>query len=170
MLQTSQIDSLWNQYYPNVFAYFYRRVVNYLDVEDLAAITMNTFLSKLELGEIQLDQYYGYLWKIARTQLVEFFRSKSKFPISIDISNLNSQEPSSEEQVKSTQYELLIQQVFSQAEQILKPDELFLLQLSYRDGKNSVQISQQTGQNPATIRKRLSRIIAKLKTNLTPTY
>jgi RNA polymerase sigma factor (sigma-70 family) len=169
MLTETQIDLLWNEYYTRVFAYFYKRVNSYEDTEELASTSMTLFLSKAEKEEISADAQYGYLWKIVRTQLANHLRTKLSKPIPISLENDEDFEMSDMESKTSTQYESLIQSVFQQAENILKPDEFLLLKLSYQDGKNSIQIADQLSSNPVTIRKCLSRIIKKLKTTLKPT-
>jgi RNA polymerase sigma factor (sigma-70 family) len=168
MLTESQIDSLWNEYYQRVFAYFYKRINSYEDTEELAATSMTLFLSKVDKEEISSDAQYGYLWKIVRTQLANHLRIKLSKPIPISLENDEDFEMSDIESKISAQYESLIQSVFQQAEHLLKPDEFLLLKLSFQDGKNSIQIADQLSSNPVVIRKRLSRIIKKLKTTLKP--
>jgi RNA polymerase sigma factor (sigma-70 family) len=168
MLTETQIDSLWNEYYTRVFAYFYKRVNSYEDTEELAATSMTLFLSKVEKEDISSDAQYGYLWKIVRSQLANHLRSKLSKPNTVSLENDEDFEISDVETQTSAQYESLIQSVFQQAEYLLKPDEFLILKLSYQDGKNSIQIADQLSSNPVAIRKRLSRIIKKLKTTLKP--
>jgi RNA polymerase sigma factor (sigma-70 family) len=168
MLTEPQIDSLWNEYYSRVFAYFYKRLNCYEDTEELASTSMTIFLSKMEQEEISLDAQYGYLWKIVRSQLANRLRIKLSKPSTISLENDEDFEMSDIESKTSAQYEILIQSVFEQAEHILKHDELQLLKLSYQDGKNSIQIAGQLSSNPVAIRKRMSRITKKLKTSLKP--
>jgi RNA polymerase sigma factor (sigma-70 family) len=166
MLNTAQLNALWNLYYPNVFAYFYKRVNNYTDVEDLAAQTMTAFLGKIERDGL-LDQPHGYLWRVAKSQLAEYLRKKYNHA---STQELTENHDVTDESKVSEAYEHLISQVFTQAKSVLTPEELYLLTLTYQDGLNSVQIGTKLSKPPATIRKRLSRIIKKLKTNLTLSY
>jgi RNA polymerase sigma factor (sigma-70 family) len=164
MLNSSQIDALWSEYYPKVFAYFYKRISNYADVEDLASITMTVFLDKISQVGI-LDQPHAYLWTIARSKLADFLRKKqSNREISVEQFTVDVEDNS----VVSLNYEKLIQQVFHTAQAVLSADELYLLTLTYQEGKTSQEVATLLSANAATVRKRLSRILSKLKTNLTP--
>ena len=162
MLNQSQLNALWNQYYPNVFAYFYKRVNNYADVEDLSAQTMTALLTKIERDGL-LEQPHGYLWRVAKTQLAGYLRTKYKNPV---YQELTPQHDIDDDSKTSEAYEHLILQVFHNAKSILTAEELYLLTLTYQDGLNSTQIGEKLAKPPATIRKRLSRIIKKLKLNL----
>lgn len=168
-MHETQLNALWGEYYPRVFAYFFKRVNNYQDCEELAANSMTIFLNKIEQGNLNLDNYYGYLWKIARTQLVNHIRSKNNKPLLNTLLEDEDFEVSDLEKKLSKQYETLVLSVFDQAKHILNSEEFYLLKLSYQEGKNSPQIAQELSLNTAAIRKRLSRIISKLKTNLKPT-
>ena len=168
MFHESQIDNLWNQYYPQVFAYFFKRVDNYHDCEELASTAMTIFLDKIVQDKLHLDNYYGYLWSICRTQLVNYIRAKKPKPALVSIESDQEIEIQGLEQSISKQYEQLILSVFEQAKNLLTSEELYLLRLSYQEGKNSHQIASELSSNSVAIRKRISRVILKLKTNLKP--
>ena len=168
MFHESQIDNLWSEYYPRVFAYFFKRVDNYQDCEELASTTMTIFLDKIGQGKLHLENYYGYLWAISRTQLVNYIRAKKSKPALVSIDNDREIEALTLEQSTSMQYEKLILSVFEQAKDLLTTEELYLLKLSYQEGKNSHQIASELSSNSVAVRKRISRVITKLKTNLKP--
>jgi RNA polymerase sigma factor (sigma-70 family) len=168
MLNENQLDALWSEYYPRVFGYFFKRVISYEDCEELASTSMSIFLTKIENGDLKLSAYYGYLWQIVRTQLVNYIRSKNSKPAIVTLLDNEEFEISDLEQQISSQYENLILSVFNQANHILSSEEFYLLQLSYQEGKNSTQISKDLNINASTVRKRISRIVTKLKTNLKP--
>jgi RNA polymerase sigma factor (sigma-70 family) len=168
MLHETQLDTLWSEYYPRVFGYFFKRVNSYEDCEELAATSMTIFLNKIENGDLKPTAYYGYLWKIARTQLVNHIRSKNSKPAIVSLLDNEDFEISDLEQRISNQYENLILSVFNQANRILSSEEFYLLKLSYQEGKNSTQIAKDLSINAVAVRKRISRIITKLQTNLKP--
>jgi RNA polymerase sigma-70 factor, ECF subfamily len=168
MLNQPQIESLWNEYYPKVFGYFFKRIENYEDCQDLASKTMTVFLDKIDANQLSPDVYYGYLWKVARTNLINHINARKTRNQVFSVENEEFFEQIEDEKVKSQQYENLVLSVFDQARNILTSDELFLLNLSYQQGKNSQQIALELESSSSAIRKRLSRTIQKLKTNLKP--
>jgi DNA-directed RNA polymerase specialized sigma24 family protein len=71
-------DSLWETYYPRVFAYFYKRLNIREDVEDLTSLTMTSFMDGMLDESKQIAKPDAYLWRIAHNQLALFLRDKYK--------------------------------------------------------------------------------------------
>jgi DNA-directed RNA polymerase specialized sigma24 family protein len=72
------INAEWEIYYPKVYGYFFRRLNNRLDVEDLTSLVLSQFFQTLldqEKASRILNQN-AYLWKIARNQLATFIDTK----------------------------------------------------------------------------------------------
>ena len=59
--QIDKITNLWNELYPRVYGYFYRRIDNQTAVEDLTASVLSSFLKNVENGKIKKNNF-GYLW------------------------------------------------------------------------------------------------------------
>lgn len=93
----TELTAIWDEFYPMVYGYFFRRITNKVDVEDLTAITMNQFVMSIANPEtsVRIVNYKAYLWKIAHNQLVNFIRRKSKSLITVgyndDLTGINSE-------------------------------------------------------------------------------
>lgn len=63
----------WNHWYNKVYGYFYRRVSDKFQVEELTAETLTEFF----LSEKEVDSEAGFVWKIARYNFIDYIRSKN---------------------------------------------------------------------------------------------
>ena len=70
----------WNYWYPLVYGYFYRRMNNRDDVEDLTANTLNAFFMK---EGVQNDK--GFVWQTAKNQLYKYIEAKKMIPDMINL-------------------------------------------------------------------------------------
>jgi RNA polymerase sigma factor (sigma-70 family) len=160
-LTNQQISELWNEYYPRVYGYFYKRVTNQADVDDLTSVTLTGFIQNLRTKEVL--QPAGLLWKIARNQLCLYIKHKTKNLLSIDnLDEFESQETTEDTEI-SQKYQDLLKAVMIKAETFLTPEDLALLKRSYFEEQNSVQIAKEMDTTPGNVRIRLMRITQKLK-------
>jgi RNA polymerase sigma factor (sigma-70 family) len=160
-LTQQQITELWNEYYPRVYGYFFKRVTSQTDVDDLTSVTLTGFIQNLDTKEIL--QPAGFLWKIARNQLCLYIKHKSKNPISIDnLGEFESLETTEDTEI-SQKYQDLLQEVLLKAESFLTADDLSILKRSYFEQQTSTQIARDMDTTPGNIRIRLMRITQKLK-------
>jgi RNA polymerase sigma factor (sigma-70 family) len=160
------LQNIWNEYYPKVYGYFFKRVDNKTDVEDLTSITMERYLNIFidEQKAVRVTNKHAYLWKIANNQLADFITSKQKRFISLglndDISDLNLEA----EKQYSSRYEDKISCLSACIKESLKDPEAKIVEMSFLEEMTSVQIGNYFGITPENVRKKISRSITKLKT------
>ena len=89
-MNNQTLQQKWDVYYPKVYGYFFRRVNNKTDVEDLTSMVLHKFFEVLINPEksATLNNKNGYLWKIAHNHLVDFIKNKQKRPIVISIEKI----------------------------------------------------------------------------------
>lgn len=159
---------IWEKYYPRVYGYFFRRIDNQQDIEDLTSLCLTILLEQSQQKVIKNIDLY--LWKIVFNQLQEYFRSKSKIPVSLEIIENISQkeleiwEKKQQENQKNDQHQKLIELIINTAKKFLKPQELDLFFSYYQE--SNVFLEQKYNLKPATLRQRIKRIKTKLKKNL----
>jgi|LakMenEpi03Aug12_release.lakeMendotaPanAssembly.Ray.scaffolds.fasta_scaffold183268_2 RNA polymerase sigma factor (sigma-70 family) len=162
----NEINQLWEKYYPKIYGYFYKRVSNLADVDDLSSTTANAFFETL-LDTHKLDKIHqleSYLFKIAHNQLVNFIKFKSKQPTLIGLTDQFDISPEAQ-QARSENYESQISAIFNFAKNCLSDEENKILELNLKQELNSIEIGQKLNLKPNTVRQKLKRIIAKLKKN-----
>jgi RNA polymerase sigma-70 factor, ECF subfamily len=155
-------NKLWDDYYPKVFGYFYRRVNNRQDVEDLTSLTLAGFFVAIQKSEI-LNQN-ALIWKIAHNQLVSFIRTKSKNPISIDFSTDEILIDEKAENTRSGNYTHKLESLLQCINNQLTGDQKLIVQNSIIDDKKSYEIAIEMNITASNVRQILSRSIQKLKT------
>jgi RNA polymerase sigma-70 factor, ECF subfamily len=154
-------NKLWDEYYPKLFGYFYRRVNNRQDVEDLTSLTLVGFFAAIQRSEAVSQN--ALIWRIAHNQLVNFIRTKSKNPISIDFSTDENILDEKVENIRSDNYiykmEALLQCINNQ----LTDEQKSIVQSSIIDDKKSHDIAIEMNMTASNVRQILSRSINKLK-------
>lgn len=175
--QIDEITDIWNELYPRVYGYFWRRIENQSTVEDLTANTLSSFLINVQNGKIARDNF-GYLWQIARNYLFEYCRRKPKSFISLT----DFDEDFVDEKLANRNAEL-IEKIKFAAQKCLKNDEFTMFCDYYSSDLGSKPIfnSQNSSNNsvpnsdnltdkynlkPATLRQKIHRIKLKLQKEL----
>ena len=165
-MTVENVEQLWLEYHPKVYGYFFRRVNNRQDVEDLTSITLSVFVEKILNPNILIKSPQGFLWKIAHNQLLVFINLKSKNAIAVttfeDFENYKPEEISVETtQAQSLKFrkEKLLECVQNQ----LSETELYIVKKLIMDDIKAVDLARQTKQKPENIRQKLSRSLKKLR-------
>jgi RNA polymerase sigma factor (sigma-70 family) len=159
----------WNYWYPLVYGYFYRRVNNPTDVEDLTANTLNAFFMK---AEIENDK--GFVWQTAKNQLYKYIESKKLIPDMINLDDNYDAEKQTyayfEEHIEtkySVHYREKMKQLLDCCRKQLNKQDYEIVFSSIIDNQNSTEIGNDLNISPATIRQKLKRSIIKLKKGCT---
>jgi RNA polymerase sigma-70 factor, ECF subfamily len=154
-------NKLWDDYYPKVFGYFYRRVNNRQDVEDLTSVTLAGFFANISRSEV-LNQN-ALIWKIAHNQLVSFIRSKSKNPVSIDLSSDENHTDYKIDDLRSDNYKFKLTALQECIQNQLTGDQKLIVHKSIIEDQKSHDIGLEMNLSAANVRQILSRSISKLK-------
>lgn len=167
-MNTQTLDQEWKYWYPRVYGYFYKRLNDQWEVEELTSVTLtNAFLKKDEI-----QNFKAYIWKIAHNQLVTYIRTKSTklIPISTeDLDMIADDTPTFEVEIqiessRSQNYLQTRSQILDCVDKNVKNSiDREILKQSIGEDKNSTELGQIHGLAPTTIRKKLSRAISKIK-------
>lgn len=157
-------DAMFELYYPKLYGYFFRRVNNKADVEDLAMVTITNFFEVIQKKDLEFPA--NYLWKIAHNQLVNFysFNSKHKMPIGFDdLETIDKLIDVGVENNRSPYFTLRVETLLKCMQNHLDKVEYDLVQASIFAGKNSTELAAETGLKADNIRQKLHRIFKKTK-------
>jgi RNA polymerase sigma factor (sigma-70 family) len=168
MLMTNSVNlqEQWEYWYPRVYGYFYKRVNDKTEVEDLTANTISTvFMAK----NVQNTQ--AYMWKVAHNYLVKFINTKttSYMIVALD-ENIDVWQPDdvdiyTEETVSSHYSQKLAQLKECIANRLSEPSDIKLIELCIYQEKNSTEVGEILHIKADTIRQKLSRLLKKLRTH-----
>jgi RNA polymerase sigma factor (sigma-70 family) len=159
--------NIWNEYYPKVYGYFFKRVDNKNDVDDLTSLVMEKYLNLFQDSEKanQVTNKHAYLWKIANNQLADFIKNKQKRIVTIGLNDeLFSLEVELEKNY-SSRYLDKFSCLIDCMRESLKDQDLRIVQMSFLEEFNSKEIGQILNLTSENVRKKLSRSISKLKTS-----
>lgn len=154
-------NKLFDEYYPKVFGYFFRRVNNRQDVEDLTSISISGFFDNI--AKYQIINRNALIWKIAHNQLVNFIRSKSKIPVSINFSTDYEIIDDQIENQRSDNYKFKIAALQECIQNQLTENQQIIVHNSIIEDQKSYEIAKELNLTSANVRQILSRSIAKLK-------
>jgi RNA polymerase sigma factor (sigma-70 family) len=138
---------LWELYYPRVFGYFYKRIDNKTDVEDLTSMALSNFLITIldEQRGKRIENQQAYLWKIANNQLCQFIKFKSKLPVVIGLNdNLDSVNLIIERH-ESLRHKEKVQELNKCLEESVKEQDLEMLKCLLIDDKSSKEVGREFG-------------------------
>jgi RNA polymerase sigma factor (sigma-70 family) len=155
----------WEQYYPLVYGYFFRRVNQRQDVEDLTSMVLEDFLQVLSNPDKvkRVQNIHGYLWKIAHNYLYHFIDRKTKRPLPISLDdNLEACDQMVEDQ-RSDYYEQRLEHVLNCVKKELSGQEYDIVELAIIKEVKSPEIGARLQLKADNVRKKLSRALDKLR-------
>jgi RNA polymerase sigma-70 factor (ECF subfamily) len=150
------LAAVYDFYARRIFRYFYSRVENSADADDLTA---QTFLSVIEaLPRYQLrGQFTAWIFQIARSKIMDFFRrNHSKVQKEAGLSGIVFDE-TLEKVIQGQTVETLRLMI-----QLLDEDERELLRLRFVVDLSYVEIAELLGRKEDAVRKSVNRIIERL--------
>lgn len=159
------INKEWEIYYPKVYGYFFRRLSNRQDVEDLTSLVLFQFFQTQSNPEksTQIINKHGYLWKIAHNQLATFINTKTKQVVQVSLDdNLDSIQSDLENQT-SSEYKLRIEKLLECIKKSLTGLDFSIVNMSLIKDRKSPDIANILNLTAQNVRKRLSRSVTKLK-------
>ena len=160
------IDQLWEEYYPKVYGYFYRRITNTEDVEDLTSIVLTQFLTKLLDESTTIAKPHAFLWKVAYFHLVDFIDHKNKKPMPISVDSLDTEFEAPddlESRLQAGELNQKLEKILIFAKTSLNQEEYTIFSRSYLDGDKIMDIAHDLDLKANTVTIKLRRVIQKLK-------
>jgi RNA polymerase sigma factor (sigma-70 family) len=144
----------WNYWYDLVYAFFYRRLNNQTDVEDLTADVLSTFFLKEE----RPDNDISYLWGIAKKKFLKFLEQKNKNKL------LNYEDLEDFEYAQNSAYKYKIEALKECLKKQTSDLDQKIINACILENFGSQEVSQKLNLSPDNIRQRLSRSLSKLRT------
>lgn len=176
-ISTQDVNKAWEYWYPLVYGYFFRRVNNQTDVEDLTANTLTALLTN---SEVQNPK--AFVWQTAKNQLYKFIQQKANTPYSMDMQSPDSEhiinqhslhhqsiayDENELDQLRSPHYMEKMTQLIECCKNQLTTEDYQLVCASIIDNKNSTELGQIFQIKANTIRQKLKRNFDKLRKHCT---
>lgn len=142
----------WDDWYDKIYGFYFRRLDNVSDVEDLTAETLNSFF----LSKSQIEDQTSFIFQIARNKLNTFLKAKYKNNLvgALD-DNLEIGHSPNFEKFKSDLQNCISKHVSDLDQQILN--------LVVVEDFQSKEVAQKLGITATNVRTRLHRSLKLLK-------
>ena len=149
----------WDTWYDKIYGYFFRRVNNQFDVEELTAVTLNNFC----LTEKVLENESAYIFGIAKYKLLDYIRQKYKKPAMHSIEDVDSIEDMVDDYNPS--YSDRLEKLKQCMQETLKGDDMQIVELCVMYDFSGPKVAEKMNLSAVNVRAKLSRSIKKLKLN-----
>ena len=154
-----ELKLFWDNYYPKVFGFFFKRVQSLSDVEDLTSLIMTQILQKLA-DQHEIENLHSYLWKMCRYKLHDYINQKKNLPNLVELKEYDDDGLLTSPQ---STYKIQADEILKFAKSYIKDDEYFILEMNLIQEFNSTEIGQKLNIKANTVRQKLKRIIHKLQ-------
>ena len=162
-MSPNEIEELWKEYYPKVFGYFFRRVDNRQDVEDLTSLVLTAYLNALSERRDEIKNPHGYLWRIAHNYLVNFIKNKTKNPVFVAFTEDLEVIDESIEIHRSERFNAKTQDLMQCVKDNLPELDFKIVELIVMFDRKSAEVAEELNLTAVNVRQKLSRSLKKLK-------
>jgi RNA polymerase sigma-70 factor (ECF subfamily) len=159
-------SKIYDFYYPQIFGYVLKRVV---DVEVARDITSETFfkcLKNIEKFKWRGTSFSSWLYKIASNEIVNFFRKGKYKPVSFEkisepssLSNPSQEIIEAEEKMKKEEEFLELHQKIKKLPQIYQE----VIVLKFFEKKKTKEIAEILGKSEGAVKSLVHRAIERLR-------
>ncbi|GAB4147628.1 MAG: RNA polymerase sigma-70 factor [Patescibacteria group bacterium] len=158
-----EIENLWDDYYPKVYGYFFRRIDRKDEVEDLTSLTMQRFLQTLINRAAEIENRNAYLWQIARNELIRYIQQKQTRVQTVELTEDHGTDQTSIDEFRSSHYQEKVAQLLHCVEKNLQGVDLHIMREAVMNDRTSVELAQELNLKADNIRQKLSRGIKKIR-------
>jgi RNA polymerase sigma factor (sigma-70 family) len=159
------VDQEWDYYYPKIYGYFYRRLNNRIDVEDLTSVTLTQFFQVMldEEKSRKIEDPLAYAWKIAHNQLVYFIKTKSTQKVTVGLVDELFSIDDDFERLESENFRLRKEQLMGCVQKTLTGQDYQIVIMSVIEDRKSAEVGDALELSSDTVRQRLVRALKKLR-------
>lgn len=154
----SAFEELYRRHSGRVFGYLKKKIPDVREAEDL----LQQVFMKFHHSRKSYNSDYPvltWIFAICRNTIIDFFRKKK--PVVVAIEKINLATDPSQETEDSFPIE---QALIDESLKSLSLQEKKLLKMRFEEGLSFEQISNSLGASPVSLRKRMSRSLAKMRT------
>lgn len=155
---------LYDQYFPKIYSYIYRRVHNTQLAEDLVAETFYKALANIGRFKWQERSFACWLYTIARNQVVDNYRKHE--PVLMDDGTLGDLIAPDREDPETIVLQLNTAEEIMAAIHTLSADQQDALLLRFREGLRLKEIAQIMDKNEGAVKSLLFRGLKSLRRKL----
>ncbi len=153
-----QFKEIW----PRIYRFFYYKMQNREEAEELTQETFRRILPQLEAGKVEPYKLASYTAAAARNLLVDTWRSRGRQPLTTSLEGLKEKGWDYPEQATEVEEKLMVQQALK------KLNEEHRIVLTYRiiEGWPVDEVARKMKRSPGAVRSLQFRAVKALKDTL----
>jgi RNA polymerase sigma-70 factor (ECF subfamily) len=148
-------SELYRRHVDLIFRYVLLRVGDESVAEDLTSEVFVRALEALDAYEDRGAPFAAWLYRIAHSRVVDFWRRSQRTPVSIDAGEFDLS-------VEATSRDVLAYSVLADALKRLTAEQQEVIILKYVEGYNAAEIAQLTGRTEGAVKAMQHRALASL--------
>lgn len=151
----SKIEELW----PRVFRFFYYRVQNREEAEELTQDTFHRIYRRIDSEGLDAEKLEPYIFTAARNQLTDMWRKRGRHPGTLSVQQLQNQGWDLAENPPEVEDKMTIQQALNQ----LNIDYRRVLTWRIIEGRPVEEVAKKMKRTPGAVRSLQFRAVRALK-------
>lgn len=159
-LERSDLDGLFQEYYPRIFNYLYYRTLDRATADDLASNVMVSIVRNFASYDAQKGTLDAWVFRIARNELYSYYRSRRP-TVDIDAVGEGAFATTDDEDVLDERGQM-VRELLTH----LTEDERELIYMKYWEELSNKEIAERLGLNPSTVSTQLWRANNKMRSAL----
>ncbi len=157
-----ELEGQFKEIWPRIYRFFYYKLQNREEAEELTQETFRRVLPQLEAGKVEKHKLAGYTAAAARNLLVDTWRSRSRQPHTTSLDGLQEKGWDYAQQAAEVEENLMVHQALKQ----LNKEHRMVLTYRILEGWPVEDVASKMGRSPGAIRSLQFRAIKALKDTL----
>lgn len=151
----------WNYWFNKVYGYFYRRLDNQFEVEELTAMTLNHFFLTNKI----INSEAGFLWHLARCNFLNYLASKKTKKFQSNETVPLEDYEQNQDYAYNNYYLERVEALKKCVQKYLQPNDYQIVEMCIMQDFSSTEVSKELQLSPENVRQKLSRSLKKVRQN-----
>ncbi len=157
--QANGFEALIEELWPRVYRFFYFRVQNREEAEELTQDTFHRVYRRVESESLDVDKVEPYLFTAARNLLTDLWRKRGRHPGTLSVEELQNQGWDLADKPREVEDRMTIQSALNQ----LNPDYRRVLTWRIIEGRPVEEVAKRMKRTPGAVRSLQFRAVRALK-------
>lgn len=157
-----KLELLLEQMWPRLYRFFYYKLQNKEEAEEMTQETFHRVYKKLDAGSMEEENMEGYVFTAARNLLTDLWRKKGRRCGTVSVNELQERGWDVAQQPQEIENALMVQQALSQ----LSPDYRGVLTWRIIEGRAVEEVARKMKRSPGAVRSLQHRAVAALREEL----
>lgn len=160
--QSEAFSEIYDKYFDKIYRFIYYKVSHRETAEDLTSVTFTKALENIKKFNADKGLFSAWLYKIARNNTIDYYRSKKEISDIDNVPNLYHEENFAENMTKNQQLQNIKEKL-----DILSEDQREIIVMRVWNEMSYKEISEVVGKSENNCKVIFSRSIKQLKYSLT---